>query len=224
MKAMILAAGRGERMRPYTDTLPKPLLKIGGKYLIEYHLLALQNAGIKDVVINHAYRGAQIEEALGSGQRFGMQIEYSAEGEAGLETGGGIYKALPLLGDQPFIVVNGDVWTDYPFANLPQHPPELAHLVLVENPEFHSEGDFSLADGYVSESGPIRLTYSGIAVYQPAFFANSQPGCYSVTPMLREAMAKRHVSGEYYDGQWVDVGTPERLDELDKCFRQQSID
>jgi len=221
---MILAAGRGERMRPYTDKLPKPLLKVGGKHLIEHHLLALRKAGIKDIVINHAYRGAQIEEALGDGQRFGMQIEYSPEGDTGLETGGGIYKALPLLGSQPFIVVNGDIWTDYPFANLPREPSALAHLVLVDNPSFHSDGDFSLRDHYVFEQGQIRLTFSGIAVYQPAFFANSQPGCYSITPMLREAMANRHISGEYYDGQWVDVGTPERLDELDKDLRQQAID
>lgn len=216
MKAMILAAGRGERMRPYTDTVPKPLLKIGRHRLIEYHLMALAKAGLTDVVINHAHLGEQIETVLGDGGRYGVSIRYSAEGAEALETGGGIVQALPMLGDDVFVTINADVWTDYPFSQLPRCLPEqvMAHLVLVDNPPFKSGGDFSLHDGLVRDCGEPCLTFSGIAVYRPQFFAACQPGRYSVTPLLREAMRRDKVGGEYYAGQWVDVGTPERWQDI----------
>lgn len=217
MKAMILAAGRGERMRPFTDLTPKPLLSVGGKRLIEYHLQALARIGIDEVVINHAHLGQQIETTLGDGRRYGVDIIYSPEGEQGLETGGGIYQALPLLGPDPFIVVNGDIWTDYPFAALPAEPDGLAHLVLVDTPEFKSEGDFVLEQGRVSDA-PGPLTFTGIAVYRPALFAGCRPGVFPLAPLLRRHIAAGQVSGEHYHGRWVDVGTPERLQDL-----QQSL-
>lgn len=214
MRAMILAAGRGERMRPLTDHTPKPLLRAGRHMLIEYHLLALVQAGIRDIVINHAHLGAQVEQALGDGSRYGVQIRYSPEGEA-LETGGGIFRALPLLGAEPFVVINGDIWTDYPYAGLPAAPSGLAHLVLVDNPPQHPHGDFVLAeDGRVCEGEVQRLTFSGIGVYRPELFAGCHPGCFPLAPLLRAAMARGQVSGEHYGGGWIDVGTPERLADL----------
>ncbi len=214
MKAMILAAGRGERMRPLTDHVPKPLLKVGGRCLIEYHLGALASAGIREIVINHAWLGAQIEQALGDGSHWGVEIRYSAEQE-GLETGGGIFNALPLLGEQPFLVVNGDVWCNYPFHQLPVEPAAgLAHLVLVDSPPHHPEGDFVLQGGRVRLEGGPRLTYSGIAVCHPALFASCTPGIFPLAPLLRSAITAEKVSGEHYRGRWVDVGTPERLHEL----------
>jgi Nucleoside-diphosphate-sugar pyrophosphorylase involved in lipopolysaccharide biosynthesis/translation initiation factor 2B, gamma/epsilon subunits (eIF-2Bgamma/eIF-2Bepsilon) len=211
MRAMILAAGRGERMRPLTDHTPKPLLRAGRHTLIEYHILALAQAGIRDLVVNHAHLGAQIEQALGDGSRYGVQIRYSPEGEA-LETGGGIFRALPLLGAEPFVVVNGDIWTDYPYAALPAAPSGLAHLVLVDNPPQHPGGDFVLeGDGQVREGGGVRLTFSGIGVYRPELFAGCHPGRFPLAPLLRAAMARGQVSGERYGGGWIDVGTPERL-------------
>ncbi|MEW6646481.1 MAG: N-acetylmuramate alpha-1-phosphate uridylyltransferase MurU [Pseudomonadota bacterium] len=214
MRAMILAAGRGERMRPLTDHTPKPLLRAGPHTLIEHHILALARAGIRELVINHAHLGRQIEEYLGDGSRYGVQIRYSAEGEA-LETGGGILRALPLLGPAPFLVVNGDVWTDYPYDHLPTAPAGLAHLVLVDNPPQHPAGDFVLgADGQVRDGEGPRLTFSGIGVYRPELFAGCRDGKFPLAPLLRDAMARGQVSGEHYRGQWVDVGTPQRLTDL----------
>ncbi len=214
MKAMILAAGRGKRMRPLSDHVPKPLLKVGGRCLIEYHLIALASAGIRDIVINHAWLGEQIERVLGDGSCWGVKIQYSAEGE-GLETGGGILNALPLLGEQPFLVVNGDVWCNYPFHQLPAEPAGLAHLVLVESPPHHPEGDFVLQENRVCLEGGPRLTYSGIGVYHPALFADCAPGAFPLAPLLRRAITAGMITGEQYHGRWVDVGTPERLQMLD---------
>lgn len=215
MKAMILAAGRGERMRPLTDSTPKPLLEAGGRRLIEYHLAGLAAAGITDIVINHARLGEQIEARLGDGARYGVRIAYSAEGDAPLETGGGIHRALPLLGAAPFVVVNGDVWTDFPYQGLPAEPDGLAHLVLVDNPGHHPDGDFVLENGRLQAEGSGRLTFSGIGVYRPELFADSEPGTFPLAPLLRRAMLEGAVTGEYYAGRWVDVGTPERLQALD---------
>lgn len=216
MKAMILAAGRGERMRPLTDHTPKPLLKIAGKSLIEYHLEALQRAGIVDVVINHAWLGQQIEDSLGDGQRYGVNIQYSREGTA-LETAGGIIRALPLLGSEPFIVVNGDIYTDFDFSQLAITDMDLAHIVLVDNPEHHPGGDFVLRDGRVySEGEEAKLTFSGIAVYQPALFAELADGVMPLAPLLRKSMQAGKVSGEYFAGRWRDIGTPQRLQELNE--------
>jgi len=215
MKAMILAAGKGERLRPLTLHTPKPLVRAGGTPLIEYHVRALAKAGFTELVINHAWLGGQIEAYLGTGNRFGVSISYSAEGEP-LETGGGIHRALALLGDQPFAVVNGDIWTDYDFAALALPPERLAHLVLVNNPAHHPAGDFALAGGNIVEGDPsAKLTYSGIAVLHPRLFADCTAGAFKLAPLLRRAMAAGHVSGEHYAGRWVDVGTHERLAEVD---------
>lgn len=219
MRAMILAAGLGTRMRPLTEHIPKPLLKAGGRMLIEYHIEALVQAGLCEIVINHARLGVSIEQALGDGARYGASIRYSAEGEQPLETGGGIRQALPLLGESPFVVVNADIWTDYPFARLPDALEGLAHLVLVGNPPQHAAGDFALRDGRVSEDGAARLTYSGIGVYHPRLFAACTPGAFPLAPLLREAMQAGSVSGEYYPGRWLDIGTPERLQLLDQQLR-----
>ena len=216
--AMILAAGRGERMRPLTDQVPKPLLKVGGESLIEHHIRALAAAGIRDLVINHAYRGEQIEHFLGNGEKYGVEIRYSAEGHGkALETGGGIFNALPLLGNSPFLVVNADIWTDYDFSRL-QFKQADAHLVLVENPEHNPQGDFVLQDGRVLSEGGTRLTYSGIGVYREELFAGCKPGAFPLAPLLRQAISQGSVSGEYYQGRWVDVGTPERLRQLDRML------
>lgn len=218
MKAMILAAGKGERLRPLTLHTPKPLVPVAGVPLIEYHLRALAAAGVTEVVINHAWLGAQIEAHLADGARFGLSIRYSPEGEP-LETGGGILRALPLLGDQPFILVNGDIFTDYPFTdlalvNLSRPLPGLAHLVLLDNPAHHPQGDFTLlADGQLADAQPGQssLTYSGIAVLSPQLFAGCEPGAFKLAPLLRQAMAQGLVSGERYAGNWIDVGSYERL-------------
>ena len=218
MKAMILAAGKGERLRPLTLQTPKPLVPVAGVPLIEYHLRALAAAGVTEVVINHAWLGAQIEAHLADGARFGLSIAYSPEGEP-LETGGGILRALPLLGDEPFILVNGDIFTDYPFTDLAlvdlSWPlPGLAHLVLLDNPAHHPQGDFTLlADGQLADAQPGQssLTYSGIAVLSPQLFAGCEPGAFKLAPLLRQAMAQGLVSGERYAGNWIDVGSYERL-------------
>ncbi|NLY17314.1 MAG: nucleotidyltransferase family protein [Gammaproteobacteria bacterium] len=215
MKAMILAAGKGERMRPLTLHTPKPLLRVAGKALIEYHIEALAVAGITELVINHAWLGQQVEQALGNGSRYGVRIAYSAETEP-LETGGGIRKALPLLGDEPFVVVNGDVWTDYDFSELKGHADSLAHLVLVNNPPHHPRGDFSLVQGVVGPEGENKLTYSGISILHPQLFADCQSGAFALAPLLRAAMTQGRVSGEYYAGRWLDVGTTERLAEAER--------
>ncbi len=210
MRAMILAAGKGERMRPLTLHTPKPLIPVAGVPLIEYHLRALAQAGVTEVVINHAWLGDRIEAHLGDGARFELQIVYSKESQP-LETGGGIYQALPLLGADPFILVNGDVFTDYDFAVLQKPLQGLAHLVLINNPEHHLEGDFSLEEGRVLAPTTATLTYSGIAVLHPELFAGCQAGAFKLAPLLRQAIAQGQVSGEQFNGCWIDVGTPERL-------------
>ncbi|WP_338583470.1 N-acetylmuramate alpha-1-phosphate uridylyltransferase MurU [Pseudomonas sp. MAG733B] len=219
MKAMILAAGKGERMRPLTLTTPKPLVRAGGVPLIEYHLRALAAAGFTEIVINHAWLGQQIEDYLGDGSRYGVSIQYSPEGEP-LETGGGIFRALPLLGDDAFVVVNGDIWTDYDFSVLHQPIFGLAHLVLANNPAHHPSGDFQLIDGQVRDGQPdaATLTYSGIAVLHPQLFEGCSDGAFKLAPLLRAAMANGQVSGEHLNGQWVDVGTHERLAEAENLI------
>jgi MurNAc alpha-1-phosphate uridylyltransferase len=217
MKAMILAAGRGERMRPLTDHTPKPLLLVGGKPLIVWHIERLARTGFRELVINHAHLGRQIESALGDGSRFGISITYSDEGEA-LETAGGIAKALPMLGEEPFLVVNGDVYTDYDFGRLAAQPMGgvVAHLVLVDNPPQHAQGDFHLENGRLVGRGALRLTFSGIGVYRPELFASVVPGSQAkLAPLLHAAIAQQRATAEHYRGDWVDVGTPERLHALD---------
>jgi len=221
MKAMILAAGLGTRMRPLTDNIPKPLLRVGGRALIEHHLLNLARAGIREVVINHYYLGAMLEEAIGDGSDYGVDILWSRETER-VETAGGIIQALPLLGNESFVVVNGDVWSDYPFERL--RPVDgiqtQASLVLVNNPEHNPEGDFYLAAGRVHEEPrhpqAPKLTFSGLSVLHPTLFAGLEEGLRPLAPLLRAAMARDLVSGEHYTGGWVDIGTPERLRELDE--------
>lgn len=217
MKAMILAAGRGERMRPLTDHTPKPLLQVAGKPLLVHHIERLAAAGFDQLVINHAWLGQQIEDYLGDGARFGVHIRYSAEHEA-LETGGGIARALPLLGAEPFAVVNGDIWCDFAPAQLRTalQGDDLAHLLLVANPEHNPNGDFQLQAGRLSAAGDgPRLTFSGIGVYHPALFAACPAGAFPLAPLLRQAMAAGRVSGALHQGLWCDVGTPARLAWLD---------
>ncbi|MFQ5935671.1 MAG: N-acetylmuramate alpha-1-phosphate uridylyltransferase MurU [Acidiferrobacterales bacterium] len=214
MKAMILAAGRGERLRPLTDEVPKPLIEVGGRPLIVHLIDALAAADLGDIVINYSHLGERLVERLGNGVAFGVRIRYSAEPEGALETGGGIYQALPLLGREPFVVVNGDIWTDYPFDRIPQRLSGLAHLVLVDNPVHNRNGDFALAGPRVRTSGTPKLTFSGIGVYTPALFNACKPGRFPLTPVLRKAMESATVTGEHYRGQWVDVGTEERWREL----------
>lgn len=212
MKAMILAAGRGERMRPLTDHTPKPLLHIGKYRLIEHHIMNLAHAGFKDIVINIAWLGKLIRETLGDGSSCNVNISYSDEGDCALETGGGIFKALPLLGDDPFLVVNGDIWTDYPFQTLHNYQPRgLAHLVLVNNPPQHPNGDFYLADSKLVESGEKKYTFSGIGVYKKEFFVGKMGGAFPLAPMIREFTKQGLVSAEIYQGEWDDIGTVERL-------------
>jgi MurNAc alpha-1-phosphate uridylyltransferase len=217
---MVLAAGRGERMRPLTDSQPKPLLRVAGKRLIEYHLERLAAGGFREVVVNTAWLGDMIPAALGSGGQYGLAITYSHERPEALETGGGIFQALPLLGSGPFLLVNGDVWTDIEFGALRRSPPEgsLAHLVLVPNPPQHARGDFRLEgpkQGLVSEGEGLRHTYSGVGIYRPEFFAGCTPGKFPLLPLLRRAIAQRVLSGELHEGRWFDIGTSERLAALD---------
>ncbi len=219
---MILAAGRGERMRPLTDHTPKPLLLIAGKPLIVWQIERLAQAGICNLVINHAHLGAQVEAALGEGSHWGVHIRYSAEGEGrALETGGGIFKALPLLGREPFLVVNGDVWNDVDLGRLRLGSGDLAHLVMVDNPAHHADGDFHLTgSGRLRDMGGLQLTFSGIGVYDPGLFAACRPGAFPLAPLLREAMLHDRVSGEHHTGQWIDVGTPQRLADIEQLMRQ----
>ncbi len=218
--AMILAAGRGERMRPLTDTTPKPLLQVAGKPLIQYHVEALAKAGIQQVVINHAHLGAQIVAFLGSGERWGVSITYSAEPPGALETGGGIFQALPLLGSNPFWVVNGDVWTDYGFEPILLSSDALAHLVMVDNPVQHPTGDFVLgSEGRLTDDEGVRFTYSGIGLYRPELFTDCSAGIFPLAPLLRKAIAQDLVTGEHFTGRWSDVGTPQRLAALDAALR-----
>lgn len=219
IKAMILAAGLGTRMRPLTDRCPKPLLPAGGKPLIAHHLERLRAAGIREVVINVSYRAEQIIEALGDGAGFGLSIAWSRESEP-LETGGGIRRALPLLGEAPFLLVNGDVWCDLDPAPLALPEGDLAHLVLVDNPDHHPHGDFHLdASGRVHEAGEPRLTFAGLSLIDPALVASEPPGAFPLAPLLKRAMAAGRVSGRHHRGAWIDVGTPERLEALDRQLR-----
>ncbi|UCV07518.1 N-acetylmuramate alpha-1-phosphate uridylyltransferase MurU [Dechloromonas denitrificans] len=221
MKAFILAAGRGERMRPLTDHTPKPLLQAGGKPLIVWHLERLAAAGFREIVINHAHLGEQIEAALGDGSVWGLSIRYSPEPPGALETAGGIANALPLLGDAPFLVVNGDIYCDWDFTRSSQLIDRPAHLVMVANPAHHSGGDFALdGERVVFAQGEQTLTYAGIAVFSPAFFADVPRGTVmKLRPLLDAAIAAGTLSGERHAGRWVDVGTPQRLAELDKELR-----
>ncbi|WP_462401748.1 N-acetylmuramate alpha-1-phosphate uridylyltransferase MurU [Pseudomonas sp. Marseille-QA0332] len=219
MRAMILAAGKGERMRPLTLHTPKPLVPVAGVPLIEYHLRGLAAAGFDEVVINHAWLGQQIEDHLGDGRRWGLRIRYSRESEP-LETGGGIFQALPLLGQAPFLLVNGDVWTDYDFNRLRRPLSGLAHLVLVDNPAHHAQGDFHLREGKVVDAAGQAgsLTFSGLSLLDPGLFGQCTAGAFKLAPLLRAAMAEGKVSGERHDGRWVDVGTLERLAEAERLL------
>lgn len=230
MKAFILAAGRGERMRPLTDHTPKPLLHVGGKPLIVWHLERLAAAGFKDIVINHAHFGSQIEQVLGDGSQWGLSIQYSPEPPGALETAGGIATALPLLDDKPFLVVNGDVYCDFDFGRLRactvalEKQPEniaFAHLVMVDNPAHNGKGDFSLNGKHITYAKDGEtLTYAGIGIFSPAFFASVTPGTVmKLRPLLDTAIAAGTLTGERFDGRWVDVGTPQRLAELDQELR-----
>jgi len=228
MRALILAAGRGERMRPLTDHTPKPLLPVAGKSLLRWHIERLRQAGITDLVINHAWLGAQLESAFADGQAFGVSIQWSREGEA-LETLGGIVEALPLLGDAPFLVVNGDIWCDYDFRALSAVNPSatvqadnsLAHLILIDNPPQHPYGDFCLRGTELFNDGSDKLTFAGIGRYHPDLFKVCTPGKAPLAPLLRAAIARGEVSGEHYQGRWFDVGTPERLQQLDAQLREE---
>ena len=228
MKAMILAAGLGNRMRPLTLHTPKPLLEVGGKPLIGWHIEKLQKIGVTEIVINTAWLGEKLANALGDGSQFGVKILWSHEGE-GLETAGGIINALPLLGDEPFILVNGDVWTTMDFASLldVQLGEQQAHLVLVENPPQHLKGDFILSNGlaYTFEQEQLgeALTYSGIAVLHPRMFVGLENGKRPLAPLLKQAMQQQQVSAEKLQGIWVDVGTPERLEQLDQQIKQNKF-
>ena len=218
MKAMVLAAGRGERMRPLTDTLPKPLLSVGGRPLIAWHLAALARAGIGEVVVNLSWLGEKLRGALGDGSAFGVSIRYSEEGPVALETGGGILRALPLLGPDPFLVVSGDIWTDIDFARVHLEPGALAHLVLVPNPPHHPRGDFGLEAGRIVSRDADRYTYANVGIYRPQFFAGCTPGRFPLIEPLRRAIGAGAVSGELHSGTWLDVGTPQRLAELDRSI------
>ena len=222
MRAMILAAGRGERMRPLTDHIPKPLLETGGKPLIVHQIERLRAAGIEQLVINVAWHGTLIERALGNGSALGVEIRYSREPEGALETAGGIRHALGLLGNDPFLVVNSDIHCDFPIARLAGLDlADRAHLVLVDNPEHHPEGDFALSEGRVMFSGSPRFTYSGIGLFRPEMFASLSPGYRALRPVLDAAIESGRVSGEHYSGVWRDIGTPERLDQLDRDLRRR---
>jgi MurNAc alpha-1-phosphate uridylyltransferase len=233
MKALILAAGLGERMRPLTDTTPKPLLCVAGKPLICWHLEKLAAIGVRDVIVNTSWLAGQFPATLGDGSRWGVHLRFIHEGDVPLETGGGMHNALPLLGDRPFIAVNGDIWTDYDFAQLPRDPSGLAHLVLVDNPPQHPVGDFALQGAHVTSRGDALLTFSGIGVYRPALFdawrtivgpvpgADATPPRFKLAPLLRAAMQRDQVWGEHHRGRWTDVGTPARLAELDDTLRHR---
>jgi MurNAc alpha-1-phosphate uridylyltransferase len=228
MKALVFAAGRGERMQPLTDTTPKPLLRAGGKPLIVWHLEQLARIGATEVVLNTSWLAGCFPEALGDGSRWGLRLHYLHEGDMPLETGGGMLNALHLLGDAPFVAVNGDIWTDFDFSRLPREPDGDAHLVLVDNPDHNLTGDFVLRDdGRIASEGTAKLTFAGIGVYRARLFdgwrdtigdargADEQPPRFRLAPLLRAAMARNAVTGERLDGRWTDVGTPQRLAQLD---------
>jgi MurNAc alpha-1-phosphate uridylyltransferase len=214
-RALIFAAGRGERMRPLSDVTPKPLLQVGGKRLIEWHIEALAAAGVRRVVINTSHLAEQFPTALGDGARWNLRIDYSFEGPEPLETGGGMQNALPLLGGDPFIAVNGDIRCDFDFSTLLHEPDGLAHLVVINNPSHHPNGDFVLRGGRLLDENESRLTFAGIGVYRPELLGVHGPGKYSIVPILRAAMREGRVSGEYFHGFWSDVGTPQRLASLE---------
>jgi MurNAc alpha-1-phosphate uridylyltransferase len=221
---MILAAGRGERMRPHTDAMPKPLIPVAGTPLIARHLANLRDAGVTDIVVNLGWLGGKAREAVGDGAGFGVTVRYSEEGWPALESGGGIFNALPLLGTQPFLVVNGDVWSDYPLAQLAQRARDLgrgtlAHLVLVPNPEHNLRGDFALTGGRLDNGEHGRHTFSGLSVHHPEFFHGCTPGHFPLLPLWRRSAGLGHLSGEVYAGIWSDVGTPQRLAELERVLR-----
>ncbi|NMP15830.1 N-acetylmuramate alpha-1-phosphate uridylyltransferase MurU [Thalassotalea sp. Y01] len=221
MKVMILAAGRGERMRPLTDNTPKPLLKVAGIPLIEHHILALKKAGYIEFVINLAWLGEQIEQYFSDGSQWGIDIQYSWERDGALETAGGIVKALPLLGEQPFLLVNGDVYCDVNYADLKYQDGDLAQLLMVENPEHNPQGDFCLQQQRLSVDGEqAKLTYAGIGIYQPQLFAGLAIEKQPLAPILRKAMAENRIGGQCHQGLWSDVGTIERLQHIDSLLRQ----
>ncbi|MGB0514465.1 MAG: N-acetylmuramate alpha-1-phosphate uridylyltransferase MurU [Wenzhouxiangellaceae bacterium] len=223
MRAMLLAAGRGERMRPLTDTRPKPLLEVHGRSLIERQIDRLREAGLDEIVINLGWRGHQIEARLGDGRALGVTIEYSREPETALETAGGIVQALPLLGSEPFLVVNSDIETDLDLKPLTAMRLEAdAHLVLVDNPEHHRSGDFALIDGRLRLTGSPKYTYSGIGVFRPALFAPLPPGRLPLRPVLEQAIADDRVTGQRHSGRWLDIGTPERLAELNRVLGHET--
>lgn len=214
MRAMILAAGRGERLRPLTDEMPKSLVEVGGRSLLERHLDHVRAAGIETVVINLGWLGDRIVERVGSGRRYGLEVVYSQEGTDILETGGGILKALPTLGEQPFLVINADVFTDMPVPDIALADEHLGHLVMVPSPVYRTGGDFDIADGLIRNTSKQSLTFSGVAIYRPGFFAGCKPGRFPLAPMLRDAADRGQLSGSLYEGRWADVGTPERLARL----------
>lgn len=215
---MILAAGRGERLRPLTDHTPKPLIEAGDKPLILHLVESLVRGGIDEIIVNTAHLGEKIQQRLGNGQAWGAKIQYSPEHEA-LETGGGIYQALPLLGGEPFLVINGDIATDFPFGTLRERPIDLAHLVLVPNPEHHPQGDFGLDEGLALDHGAPRFTFGGVGVYRPELFSDCAPGRFPLAPLLRSAMQEKRVSAELWSGFWMDIGTIERLETFDRRLR-----
>ena len=214
MIAMILAAGRGERLRPITASVPKALVEVRGESLLERHLRAVKAAGIDTVVINLGWLGEQIVDRVGSGADYALDVIYSPEGDNILETGGGIHRALPMLGDEPFLVINADIYTDMPFPTELPEPADDGHLVLVPGPEHRDRGDFALVDHRVRNEGDPLLTFSGVAIYSPGFFSGCRPGRFPLAPMLRAAADANRLGGEVYEGVWRDVGTPERLSEL----------
>lgn len=219
MRAMILAAGRGERLRPLTDTLPKSLVEVQGQSLLERHLQHIRAAGIKKVVINLGWLGEQIAQRVGSGARYGIDVTYSPEGDNILETGGGIHKALPMLGGEPFLVVNADVFTDMPVPEIDLASDAVGHLVLVPTPAYREHGDFSLRKGIIGNEP--ELTFSGVAIYRPEFFEDCKPGRFSIVPMLRAAADEQRLTGSIYEGTWADIGTPERLASLESGTQQR---
>ncbi len=211
MRAMLLAAGRGERLRPLTDEVPKSLVEVRGESLLERHLASIHAAGVRTVVINLGWLGDRIVERVGSGERYGLNVLYSQEGENILETGGGIHKALPMLGDEPFLVINADIYTDMPMPRIELAAEHVGHLVMVPSPGYRDGGDFDIEDGLIRNGETQKLTFSGVAMYRPAFFDGCEPGRFPLAPMLREAADHGKLSGSLYQGLWADIGTPDRL-------------
>jgi MurNAc alpha-1-phosphate uridylyltransferase len=222
-KALLFAAGKGERLRPLTDRLPKALVEVGGRPLIFHHLDALKKAGFKEVVVNLSHRGEQIREALGDGSDWKLRLQYSEEGPEPLETGGGMRQALDLLGpDDEFAAINADIYTNFDYRRLRGWPAGLAHLILVPNPPHNPRGDFALEDGHVLSVAAGRLTFSGIGAYRPEFISGYRPGTFKLAPVLRTAIAHGVVSGELFEGIWMDVGTPERLAEANAIAEKRA--